>query len=94
MNVEVHAGPPQYDNEDDEEEDREVGALSLGFADFDALVKEALEIVNFDNLSDHVMIHDQGDHDDLNHDHDAKEEEVVVRGSLAKEELEQHYSVY
>ena len=35
MNVEVHAGPPQYDNEDDEEEDREVGALSLGFADFD-----------------------------------------------------------
>ena len=92
MNVEVHAGPPQYDNEDDEEEDREVGALSLSFADFDVLVKEALEMVNFDddNLSDH----DQGDHDDLNHDHDAKEEEVVVRGSLAKEELEQHYSVY
>ena len=35
------------------------------------------------------------DHDDRDdHDDIEKEEEVVVRGSLAKEELEQHYSVY
>ena len=68
--MEVHAGPSQYDDGGDEEEDREVGAL--GFADCD----------------------DGGNHGDLNHDDGLQAEEMVVRGSLAKEELEQHYSVY
>ena len=39
---------------------------------------------------------DDGDDGDPNPNHGAfeKEEEVVVRGSLAREELEKHYSVY
>ena len=68
--MEVHAGPSQYDDGGDEEEDREVGAL--GFADCDA----------------------DCDDGNLNHDDGLQAEEMVVRGSLAKEELEQHYSVY
>ena len=75
VNVEVHAGPSQYDDDDDEEEDREVGAVFVISVDHDE--------------------HDEHDeHDDHDHDDIEKEEEVVVRGSLAKEELEQHYSVY
>ena len=41
-----------------------------------------------------VMMVPGGNHGDLNHDDGLQAEEMVVRGSLAKEELEQHYSVY
>ena len=52
--MEVHAGPSQYDDGDDEEEEREVGAL--GFGDCDAGGNQGDHCHGDDSLSIKMMV--------------------------------------